>query len=492
MTMDHPQPPLYVAILTYLSYGVLIVFGHLRDFSRAGLTALGLRWLLRATSKDTRRPVGNEPGYCELLSDFDNFYTRRLYHRIQDCWNRPVCSAPGAYITLPERLSDDYNLSFKLTGKTHRCLNLGSYNYLGFAENHGPTIAAVTDATLTYGISSCGSRATAGNTRDHVELENLVARFLGKPAAMIFGMGFATNSTVIPALCGKGSLVISDTLNHSSIVQGCRVSGAKIKTFRHNDPDDLEAVLRHAIAYGQPRTHRPWKKIIVIVEGIYSMEGEICRLAEIVAVKKKYKAYLYLDEAHSIGALGATGRGVCEHTGVSPDDVDILMGTFTKSFGGVGGYIASTPELIQYLKSVCIGHLYANAMAPPVARMVQTTMKIIMGEDGTNDGQRRIHQLRDNANYFRRRLVEMGFVIYGDNDSPVVPLMLYYPCAIAAFSREALKRSLAVVVVGYPATPIIESRSRFCLSAAHTREDIDKALDAISDVGDVMGLKFNA
>ena len=314
---------------------------------------------------------------------------------------------------------------------------------------------------------------------------------MGKEEAIVFGMGFATNSTVIPALCPKGTLIISDALNHSSIVQGCRASSAKTVTFAHNDPADLEKVLRKNIAYGQPRTRRPWKKILIIVEGIYSMEGEICRLQEIVALKKKYKAYLYVDEAHSIGALGATGKGVCEYANVNTDDIDILMGTFTKSFGGVGGYIASSHDLIQYLRATCIGHLYATALAPPVARMVITTMKIILGEDGTNDGQRRIKQLRDNSNYFRRRLHEMGFIICGDNDSPVVPLLLYHPCKIAAFSREALKRSISAVVVGFPATPIISSRSRFCLSAAHTRKDIDMALDAISEIGDIMLLKYN-
>jgi serine palmitoyltransferase len=187
----------------------------------------------------------------------------------------------------------------------------------------------------------------------HEELEREVAAFVGKPAAIVFGMGFATNSLTLPALMrGKGSLIISDALNHASIVAGVRGSGARVKVFRHNEPEHLERVLRAAIAEGQPRTHRPWTKILVVVEGIYSMEGEICRLPEIVAIKKKYRAYLYLDEAHSIGALGAGGRGVCEHLGVDPADVDILMGTFTKAFGSCGGYIAGDEQLIQYLRTV--------------------------------------------------------------------------------------------------------------------------------------------
>eukprot|EP01139_Manchomonas_bermudensis_P005704 Amastigsp_a175585_179.p1 type:complete len:490 gc:universal Amastigsp_a175585_179:32-1501(+) len=477
--------PLSAAIFTYLSYGVLIVMGHFRDFCGRWLRFFGI--LGRAPYA-----VTTEPGYAELLADFDSFYTRRLYTRIRDCWNRPVGSAPGAQITVLERVSKDYNQTFELTGRSIRCLNLGSYNYLGFGENSGPCIEAVRETIGKFGVCACSPAAEAGRTRVQVELEELVARFVGKPAAIVFGMGFATNSTTIPTLVDKHSLIISDALNHSSIVSGCRASGAKVIAFKHNDPADLEAVLRKQIAEGQPRTHRAWSKILIIVEGIYSMEGEICKLPEIVALKKKYRAYLYVDEAHSIGAMGRRGRGVCEYTGVNPDDVDILMGTFTKSFGGVGGYIASSVELINYLRATDLGHLYGTSLSPAVATMVTTTMRIILGEDGTDDGKRRLAQLRDNSNYFRRSLIDMGFVVLGDNDSPIVPLMLYHPAKIPAFSRLALERGLAVVVVGYPATPIILSRTRFCVSAAHTREDIDRALEAISEIGDIMRLKYLA
>ena len=173
--------------------------------------------------------------------------------------------------------------------------------------------------------TSSGSQ-DLGQTVVHEELEREVASFVGKPAALVFGMGFATNSLTLPVLMrGKGTLVISDALNHSSIVAGVRGSNAKVKVFRHNQPEHLERVLRAAIAEGQPRTHRPWAKILIVVEGIYSMEGEVCRLAEIVAIKKKYKAYLYLDEAHSIGAMGPSGRGVAEHLGVDTSLIDVMV-----------------------------------------------------------------------------------------------------------------------------------------------------------------------
>lgn len=174
----------------------------------------------------------------------------------------------------------------------------------------------------------------------HLELEQLTARFLGVEDAIVFGMGFATNSLNIPTLITPGCLVVSDEKNHASIILGLRLSGAVTKVFNHNSINDLERVLQESIATGQPKTGKPWKKILIIVEGVFSMEGSIVKLPEIVALKKKYKAYLYLDEAHSIGATGPSGRGVLDFYGVDPNDIDILMGTFTKSFGSAGGYIA--------------------------------------------------------------------------------------------------------------------------------------------------------
>lgn len=158
----------------------------------------------------------------------------------------------------------------------------------------------------------------------------------------MFGMGFATNSLNIPTLISPGCLVVSDEKNHASIILGLRLSGAVTKVFNHNSMKDLERVLRDSIASGQPKTGKPWKKILIIVEGVFSMEGSIVKLPEIVALKKKYKAYIYLDEAHSIGATGPSGRGVLDLYGVDPKDIDILMGTFTKSFGSAGGYIAGS------------------------------------------------------------------------------------------------------------------------------------------------------
>lgn len=233
----------------------------------------------------------------------------------------------------------------RLTGKSKDLLNLSSYNYLGFAQSEGWCADRVAETVSELGITSGAPRALGGSFQLHKEAEDLVARFMGVESSLIVSMGYATNSTTIPALVSKGCLILSDELNHASLVNGSRLSGATIRVFRHNDINDLENLLRECISQGQPRTHRPWKKILVIVEGLYSMEGDFCNLPGIVALKDKYKFYLFMDEAHSIGAMGPRGRGMCDYWGVNPNDVDILMGTFTKSFGAAGGYISGKKVL---------------------------------------------------------------------------------------------------------------------------------------------------
>ncbi|XP_047467413.1 serine palmitoyltransferase 2-like isoform X2 [Mugil cephalus] len=476
------ETPMLVAVLTYMGYGILTIFGYLRDFLR--------HWKIERCH--IAREKEEQKDFVPLYQDFENFYTRNLYMRIRDNWNRPICSVPGAKMGLMERASHDYNWTFQYTGRVVQdVINLGSYNYLGFAENTGPCADAAAEVTTKYGVGVASTRQEIGNQDIHEEMEKLVAKFLGVESAMGFGMGFATNSMNIPALTGKGCLILSDELNHASLVLGARLSGSTIRVFKHNNMQSLEKLLREAIVHGQPRTHRPWKKILIVVEGIYSMEGSIVRLPEVIALKKRYRAYLYLDEAHSIGALGPRGRGVVDYFGLDPCDVDVMMGTFTKSFGAAGGYIAGKRELIEYLRSHSHSAVYATSMSPPVVEQIITSMKCIMGWDGTTIGRDRVQQLAENTVYFRKRLREMGFIIYGNNDSPVVPMMLYMPAKIGAFGREMLKRNIGVVVVGFPATPIIESRARFCISAAHSKHMLDRALSIISEVGDLLQLKYS-
>jgi serine palmitoyltransferase len=474
------EPPYYYLVTTYISYLILIAFGHVRDF-------FGKRF-----REDRYRHLQARNGYAALNSDFDNFYVRRLKMRLNDCFARPITGVPGRYITLLDRKSDDHNLHFQFTGTTTETLNLSSYNYLGFAQSEGPCADAVEEIVKKQGISMSSTRALAGTSDLHLEVEDLVAKFVGKQSSMVFSMGFQTNSTAFSALVGRGCLIISDELNHASIRFGARLTGAMIKMFKHNDVEDLERLLREVISQGQPRTHRPWKKILVVVEGLYSMEGTMCNLPGLIRLKKKYKFNLFIDEAHSIGALGPRGRGVCDYFGIDPAEVDILMGTLTKSFGANGGYIAADKTIIDKLRVTNAGSVYSEAPTPLVLAQIASALRLINGELVPGQGEERLQRLAFNSRYLRLGLKRLGLIIYGHDDSPIVPLLLYHPAKISAFSHEMLKRKISVVVVGYPATPLISSRARFCLSAAHTKDDMDRVLAACDEIGNILQLKFSS
>jgi serine palmitoyltransferase len=469
---------LFQILLVQLGYFMMLICGHLHELRAK------LHMLITGKANATYLARAPRQGYAPLFVDSDFFYINWMYKRISDSWDRPITNVPSTYIDVLERKGNDMNQTYTFTGNKLRCLNLGSYNYLGFAQNSGPVLEEAVKAMGELSTSNCASAIEGGYTSVHKELEATIAEFVGKESAVIFEMGYATNSTTLPALVKRGGLVVSDGLNHASLVMGLRASGAHVKVFKHNDTEDLERVLRRAIEQGQPGSGKPYTMILIVVEGIYSMEGIICKLPEIVRIKRKYKAFLYVDEAHSIGALGSRGRGVCDYFNVNPAEVDVLMGTFTKSFASVGGYVAASKDIIEYLRASSFGTVYANSMSAACAQQALSSLRIIMGKDGTDTGVKKIQQLRDNSNYFRTRLQQLGFLILGNSDSPIIPLMLYHPGKFAGFSRQLLSRGIAVVVVAFPATTMLTGRARFCLSAGHTREDLDFALKHISEVGE--------
>ncbi|TPX48778.1 hypothetical protein SeMB42_g02868 [Synchytrium endobioticum] len=467
--------PLWVHITTYLSFTVIVLVGY-----------------IRASIQSLLAPPNATSSHAPIVDGFETFFRKHLYRYIKQCFNRPITSVPGPYVSLLERTCTNYD-TFKVTGRVTKALNLSSYNYLGFAQSTGPVSDHVSDIVCQYGVTAESSpRMEVGSLDLHRDVERLVARFIGQEDAIVFSNGFATNSTTLAALVEAGCLVVSDALNHASIVYGCRISGASIQTFKHNSVSSLEAVLRDAICRGQtPDAGRyvPWKKILVVVEGLYSMEGTMCPLPAILELKKRYKFYLYVDEAHSIGAVGSTGRGVCDHYGINPRQVDVLMGTFTKAFSAAGGYISGSVELINRVRLYNHSSVYAEPMSIPVLAQISASMKMVMGEN-TTDGLCRLRNLVAVTNRFRSGLKEMGFVVLGDASSCVVPVLIYHMNKLAPFSVQMLDRGIAVVVVGYPATPLTEPRARFCLSAAHTMEDIEMALKAIKEVGDLLQLRY--
>lgn len=436
-------------------------------------------------------------------------WRRYYYSRIHDCWNRTVTSRAGIWmnVVLDDGTSDSQKSTTGLSSPisrlfhkktTHndykggkedllakddsetpmskRCLNFGSYNYLGFADSPESVIEDDLDTLSRYGNSTCSEYTCVGGcTSVHRELEKNMAEFLRKEDSFIFAMGYATNSTAIPLLISKGGLIISDSMNHASIVAGCRESGAKVMTFKHNDTEDLERIVRSAIVKGC------FNMILIIVEGIYSMEGDVCDLPEIARIKMKYKCKLYIDEAHSIGSIGTSGRGVTDYFGKelmdrfgTKDVADVLMGTFTKSFASIGGYIASDRQTVARVRANWCGGV---SMPPMSAQQIISALNTISSSEDT-----RIKNLEENTRYLRKALRECDFVVLGTEGdeshagSPVVPISMRNPAKMAWLSRTLLRYSIGIVVVGYPAVPMTENRVRLCVSSSLTKTDIDYAV----------------
>lgn len=477
------RPTVSMIVMVNVGFMLLYLIGCLRDLLRYW----GLERSKQPKDKDRQ-------DYPFLFQSFDYFYCRNFFLRLRDGWTNSICSVPGATILVRDRYTEDYNVTFKYTGTNTRAINMGSYNYLGMAENSGPRTEAVCDTIKQYGSSTQSCRAEYGTTDTLLELETKIARYLGVEAALVIGMGFATNSNNLPAILGgQGTLVLSDELNHASLIVGCKLSGATCQKFKHNDTIDLEKRLCRWLYKGQPSkdsVYKPWKKVIIIAEGIFSMEGTIVNLPELIRIKKKYKAYLYLDEAHSIGALD---KGVTFYYNCDPKDVDILMGTFTKSFGAAGGYIAGTKQFIDYMKVKSHSTCYATTMAPAIARQIIGVIDSILGAEqdpDKHDGLKRIKTLRENTRYFRNKLKDRGFAVLGNEDSPVVPIMVYSATIVIEIIRDAMKRNVALVGAGFPATPLLGARVRFCVSAAHTKEMLDEVVDVIDDIGERLHVKF--
>ncbi|KAG5492456.1 hypothetical protein JKF63_01034 [Porcisia hertigi] len=475
--LEHQTSP-WTKATSYFTFILLLFFARVRE---------GYRQVFPKKEHHLR------PGYAPIVNSFDHYWNRRFYRRVRDCFMRPIDSRPSRVIGLMERVSKDNNNTFEYTGRIVPAVNMGSYNYLGFAEDTQSITHEVLDSIDDYGLASCSAPQELGQGSVIARLEREFSQFLGKEDAIVCGMGFGTNFRGLPALFGKEALVLSDSLNHSSLVNGVRSSGAKVRVFQHSKFDQVEKLLREAVVLGQDPygEYLPYKRIVIIVEGIYSMEGEIVNLKKFVELKKKYKALLFMDEAHSIGAIGRTGRGVCEHCGVDPEDVDVLMGTFTKSFGSIGGYIAANKSVIQYLRQHSSIALHCDSLAPPCAQQALSVLHVLLGKDGTVLGQKRIRQLRENSMFFRRGLIDLGFVVLGDDSSPVVPVMCYNLGKLSALSRLCLERGVAIVVVGYPATPLLEGRVRFCVSACHTREDLQHTLDVMKELRRYIYIDYN-
>ena len=348
----------------------------------------------------------------------------------------------------------------EITIKGKKFIMFGSNNYLGLANDHRMKQAAI-DAVKKYGTGVAGSRFLNGNTVLHMELERKLAAFKGREAALIYATGYQMNLGVISALVGKGDFAIIDKLDHASILDGCRLSQGELCRFKHNDPADLDRVLKKI----GPRHGR-----LVIVDGVFSMEGDICPLPEIVKVVKRHGARLMVDDAHASGVLGKRGHGTSEYFGLGPKDIDLVVGTCSKSFASVGGFAAGNEDIIHYLQHVSRSMIFSAALPPSSVAAISKAIDIIDAEP------QRIKKLWDNAKYLMTRFKAMGLNT-GETQTPIIPVVIGDNEKTFMLWRMLYDRGLFTNPVVSPAVPPKRALIRVVATATHTREQLDRALD---------------
>lgn len=345
-------------------------------------------------------------------------------------------------------------------------INFGTYNYLNL--NGDPRVsAAAKDAIDQYGTSASASRIVSGERPPHRELEDALAKLHGTEAAIAFVSGHATNVSTIDTLLGSKDLIVHDSLIHNSILQGARISGATRLPFPHNDLLALDKLLTE-------NRHR-YEKVLIAVEGLYSMDGDIVALDQLIDIKTRHKALLMVDEAHSVGALGANGRGTGEHFAVAGEDVDIWMGTLSKTFSGCGGYIAGTSELIDLLKFTAPGFVYSVGMPPPVAAAAIAAIKIMQEEP------ERVERLHTNGSLFLKLAQERGLNTGLSAGYTIVPVITGGSVLAGQLSNALLESGINVQPIIYPAVEEKAARLRFFISSAHTEDQIRYTVDACAD-----------
>jgi len=345
-----------------------------------------------------------------------------------------------------------------------------SYSYLGLV-GHPRINRAAKEAIDRYGTGTHGVRTLAGSIQLHRELEETIAEFKNTEAAITFSSGYATNLSAISTLVGRGDYVICDTLNHASLVDGCLLSGARFLRFRHNDMQSLEQRLQQAPS-GVAK--------LVIADAVFSMDGDVIDLPKIVELCRQYDAWLMVDEAHSVGVLGQTGRGIEEHFNLS-NVIDIKMGTLSKTIPSVGGYIAGKKDLIDYLRHTSRAYIFSAALPPAQVAAAKEAFRVIMEEPW------RVEKLNKNTKQFIQGLKERGFNTL-DTQTAIVPILCGEDETAFAMTREAQMRDIFVLPVVSPAVPAGLARLRATVTAAHEPNEIDHAMDILAIAGKEVGV----
>jgi glycine C-acetyltransferase len=368
---------------------------------------------------------------------------------------RTLGSAQGAWLVVDGR----------------KVLNFCSNNYLGLA-NHPRLLDAAVEAMKEYGLGPAAVRTIAGTMNLHLHLEERLAAFKGAEAAITFQSGFSANLATIPALAGKGDAIFSDELNHASIIDGCRLSGAKIFRYAHCNAADLQQVLE--------KNHADFNRAMVITDGVFSMDGDIAPLDEILEVSRQYDTVLMVDDAHGEGVLGKGGRGIVDHFGLH-GKVDVEVGTLSKAFGVVGGVVAGDPLVVEWLRQRGRPFLFSSAMTVPDVAACMAAVDIL--EESTE----LVDQLWENTRYFKDEMRRLGFDT-GFSTTPITPVMLGEAPLAQRFSRELFEMGVFAMAIGYPTVPQGKARIRVMISAAHQKDDLDHGLQAFADIGKKLGV----
>lgn len=348
----------------------------------------------------------------------------------------------------------------EIGGKIHD--NFASYNYLGL-NGHPEINQAAKEAIDTFGTSVSASRIVAGERPLHGELEQALARVHGVESSIVMVSGHATNVTTIGHLMHKGDLILTDSLVHNSIAEGARLSGATRINFPHDDLNALEKLLAES--------RHKFDNVLIIVEGLYSMDGDFPDLKRLVALKQSYDAWLMVDEAHSIGVLGKTGHGIAEHFGIDPREVEMWMGTLSKTFSSCGGYIAGSKALCDYLKVSAPGFVFSVGLSPALTASAIASIQVMEREP------ERVGKLQENGQYFLKKAKEAGLDTGPSAGYSVVPVIVGDSVGAAILSNRLLERGVNALPIIFPAVPEKSARIRFFITSEHTKEQIDRAID---------------
>ena len=349
-----------------------------------------------------------------------------------------------------------------------RVLNLCSNNYLGFA-NHVQLKEAARKAIDEFGVGPAAVRTIAGNMVLHNQLEEKLARFKRVEAAIAYQSGFNANLAVIPALVGRDDVVFSDELNHASIIDGCRLSGATSVRFQHCSPSSLEEKLKEHFPAGSTR------RALVVTDGVFSMDGDIAPLPELTEVAERFNALIMVDDAHGEGVLGDGGRGVVDHFHLH-GRVDVEVGTLSKAFGVVGGFVAGRRIIVDHLRQKGRPFLFSSALTPPDTAACSAAVDILELSDDP------VRKLWSNTRYFKEKVAAAGFNT-GASETPITPVMLGDAKVAQEFSRRLFEEGVFAMAIGYPTVPLEKARIRVMISATHSETDLDFGIDKFVRVG---------